>query len=172
MGIAVRGFFGEHSEVIGNFFQLSNQATMGTHERGFIENTRGIIAEVACHEREARQRLLREARLELTDRICRAYGILLHARTLSIAEYLNLSSALRLGCDCGLFNDCSLSDLNRATLLVMPAHLQHFAKKALNEAELGVVRAELVRGFLTKKRQKKHRNRNGNGNFEVEDAAR
>ncbi len=52
MGISTRGFFGEHSEVLGNFFQLSNQATMGAHETEFIKNTQKIIKDVAAHEKE------------------------------------------------------------------------------------------------------------------------
>lgn len=148
MGIATRGFFGEHSEVVGSFFQLSNQAAMGANEQEFIESTRRIIAEVAVHERQARKRLLKEARLELTDKIYRAYGILKYARTLSIAEYLNLSSALRLGIDCGIFTDVSMKNLNDATLLIMPAHLRSHTKKDMDEVELAIERADRVRELL------------------------
>lgn len=155
MGIGIRGFFGENSAVVGNFFQLSNQATLGAQEQEFINDAHRVVAEVARYERDARQRLLKEARLEVTDRIYRAYGILQQARTLSIAEFLNLASALRLGCDCGLFNGIDIPDLNRATLLIMPAHLQLSAKKVMNEVECGVARAGLVHRFLIKKRKKR-----------------
>ena len=155
MGIATRGFFGEHSEVIGSFFQLSNQAAMGSNEHEFIEATHHSINEVAAQEREARHRLLKEARLEVTDKVYRAYGILQHARTLSTSEYLNLTSALRLGIDCGLFNEITIEDLNRATLLIMPAHLQRQAKKTMDETDLSVARAERVRALLMRKRPKK-----------------
>ena len=113
MGISTRGFFGEHSEVVGNFFQLSNQATMGAHECEFLSATEKIICEVIKHEREARERLCSEARLEITDKIYRAYGILLHARTLSVAECLNLTSALRLGINIGIFETLTIEELNR-----------------------------------------------------------
>jgi len=144
MGIAAEGFLGGHSGVIGNFFLLSSNATISMHEGEFLDSTHRVVAEVTRCEREARQRLLNEARLELTDRIYRAYGILRHARTLSVAEYLNLASALRLGCDLRLFTDIAIPDLNHATLLVMPAHLQHCAKKTMNETECGIARAEFV----------------------------
>lgn len=153
MGIAVRGFFGEHSSVAGSFFQLSNQAGMGANEREFLISTQRTVEEVLGCEREARLRLLKEAKLELTDKIYRAYGILQQARTLSITEYLNLTSALRLGVDCGIFSECSLVDLNRATLMVMPAHLQKHAGKKLDETECPIARAELVRELLFKKKR-------------------
>jgi protein arginine kinase len=153
MGIAARGFFGEHSAVVGSFFQLSNRAGMGANEREFLINTQRTVDEVLGCEREARLRLLKEAKLELTDKIYRAYGILQQARTLSITEYLNLTSALRLGVDCGIFSECSLVDLNRATLLVMPAHLQKHAGKELDERECGVLRADYVRELLFKKKR-------------------
>jgi protein arginine kinase len=160
MGISARGFFGENSEVVGNFFQLSNQATLGAQEGEFIENTHRVVTEVARHERSARERLLNDARLELTDRVYRAYGILRYARTLSTSEFLNIASALRLGCDCELFTDVTIENLNRATLGIMPAHLQRHAEKSLDESELGVVRAERARELLGRKNKKAIKCRN------------
>jgi protein arginine kinase len=152
MGIAARGFFGEHSAVAGSFFLLSNRAGMGANENDFLVGTQRTVEEVLGCERESRTRLLKDAKLELTDKVYRAYGILLQARTLSITEYLNLSSALRLGIDCGLFTECSTADLNRAQILVMPAHLQKQAGKEMDDRECSVMRAELTRKLLFKKR--------------------
>ena len=159
MGISTRGFFGEHSEVVGNFFQLSNQATMGAHENDFLEGTQKIICEVIYHEREARKRILQDAQLEITDKIFRAYGILLHARTLSIKECLNLTSALRLGVITGLFDLITMEELNRITLLAMPAHLQIYRGSTMDETAMGVARADLVRELLTKRKRRKNSSR-------------
>jgi protein arginine kinase len=151
LGIAVRGFFGEHSEVVGGFFQLSNQATMGAREQEFIANAEKTVREIVACEKRARERLCREARVELSDKIYRAYGILAYARTLSLPEFLNCASALRLGIDLGLFTEFSTRELNAATLAVMPAHLQKFAKRELDGNALSVLRAERVREVLCKK---------------------
>jgi protein arginine kinase len=155
MGISTRGFFGEHSEVLGNFFQLSNQATMGAHENDFLNNTQKIIKEVVSHEKKAREKVLKDAKLELTDKIYRAYGILLHARTLSVGECLNLTSALRIGINCSSFDLITIEELNRITLLAMPAHLQIYFGSKMDEVELAVARANLVRELLTKKKRKR-----------------
>jgi len=37
----MRGFYGEGSEVMGNFFQLSNTATLGTSEEKIVKNLQG-----------------------------------------------------------------------------------------------------------------------------------
>jgi protein arginine kinase len=151
MSMATRGFFGEHSEIVGTLFQLSNQATMGATEAEFVRSTEGLVRHVIGLEREARQRLLREARTELTDKVHRSYGILRYARALSVSEFLNLSSALRTGVDCGLLNGLSTLDINRLTLLIMPAHIQTLYDKTMDEDELAVMRAEIVRSLLKQK---------------------
>jgi protein arginine kinase len=159
MGISTRGFFGEHSDVVGNYFQLSNQATMGAHEQDFIQNTQKIICDVISHERKARERILKDAKLELSDKVFRAYGILTNARTLSLPECLNLTSAVRVGIDCGLFDLITIEELNRITLLAMPAHLQVFLDNNMGETELGVARADLVRELLTKRKRRRNTSR-------------
>jgi protein-arginine kinase len=67
-------------------------------------------------------------------------------------EFLNCASALRLGIDTGLFTGVSVRDLNAATLAVMPAHLQKFAKRELDGNALSVLRADRVCAMLCKKR--------------------
>jgi protein arginine kinase len=162
MGISTRGFFGEHSEVVGNFFQLSNQATMGAHEEEFIASTQKIILDVIGHERNARTKIIKEANLEISDKINRAYGILLHAKTLSVMECLNLTSALRMGITCGLFTQLTIEELNRITLLSMPAHLQILRGVLSDESAISVLRADLVRELLTKRKRKRISSRSEN----------
>jgi protein arginine kinase len=155
MGCATRGFFGENSEVVGNFFQLSNQATMGAHEKEFIESTEKVIREVISHEHKSRERILRDAPLELSDKVFRALGILTHARTLSITELLNLTSALRIGVECGIYGEISVDELNKMIMVCMPAHLHIHRSLEEVETDLDISRANLVRDLLTKKKRRK-----------------
>ncbi|MDR0306320.1 MAG: hypothetical protein LBI42_05710 [Chitinispirillales bacterium] len=155
MGISTRGFFGEHSEVVGNFFQLSNQATMGAGEREFIDSTAKVIHEVISHERKSRERLMTDAPLELSDKVFRSLGILTNARTLSFTEFLNLTSALRIGVECGIYDGLTVEEINKMITVCMPAHLH--IHRSLEEAQndLDVSRADLVRDLLTKKKRRK-----------------
>jgi len=154
MGISTRGFFGEHSEVAGNFFQLSNRATMGAAETEFIESTSKTIKEIIAHERTARERLLRDAKLELADKVWRAHGMLCNARVLGFGELLNLTSALRLGIDCGLYEERTVEDINRLVVACMPAHLRmSVGERAAAAIEPDVARAEAVQAVFGKKKR-------------------
>ncbi|MFP4418053.1 MAG: hypothetical protein ACOC4C_01805 [Fibrobacterota bacterium] len=148
MGLAARGFFGENSQVAGNFFQLSNQATMGSGEEEFIESTRRIIQGVIECENAARDRILNEAEVEIEDKIFRSYGILQYARTLGVDELLNLASALRFGVESGIFNKTDKSCLNRMILMTMPAHIQLLDGKKQDKDKLNLRRAEMVQALL------------------------
>ena len=96
VGLTYRGLYGEGSEVIGNFFQVSNQTTLGKSEEDLIDHLNRIVAKVIDYERSARGILLREAPAILEDKVWRAYGILSNARSLSYGELMNLLSMLRV----------------------------------------------------------------------------
>ncbi|MBD3393930.1 MAG: ATP--guanido phosphotransferase [Chitinivibrionales bacterium] len=149
MGLSTRGFFGENSSVVGSFFQLSNHATMGASEEQFLSATAETIARVIECERGARARLLGEARAELTDKVCRAYGLLMYARSLTMEEFLNLASAVRLGAECGIFEKVSVATLNRLMVRCMPAHLQAYLRRRLDKGACGPYRAEVVQEMLS-----------------------
>jgi protein arginine kinase len=148
MGATIRGFSGEHSSVTGSLFQVSNMATMGSTESEFLHGITTVISKIIDYERTARQRILTDARSELHDKINRAYGILTNAMLLDVDEFLNLSSALRLGIECSLFNAMNIPLLNRLSLCILPAHLETLHKKPMDDNELRTARAELVRRYF------------------------
>jgi len=153
MGVSTRGFLGEHSDILGNIFQLSNRATMGLSEVEFIEAASGTINEIIKHERAARERLMKDAKLEVGDKVSRALGILRSARMLGFAELLSMTSALRLGISCGLYDGYTEDDLNKIVLLGMPAHLQVYISGIEDApADLDVARADLARAFFADRR--------------------
>jgi protein arginine kinase len=149
MGISTRGFFGENSDVVGNFFQLSNQATMGASETEFIESTSKTIQEIISHERGARERLLKDAKSEVSDKVWRAHGILSNARMLSVTELLSLTSAIRLGIDCEIYNELTIDDINKLIMISMPAHLQVYMTDKGGYEELDEARADVARQAFT-----------------------
>jgi protein arginine kinase len=81
VGLNVRGLYGEHSEVMGNLFQISNQTTLGRSERDSIESVERVSRQILEHEERARERMLRDARIQIEDKVWRAYGTLRHCRT-------------------------------------------------------------------------------------------
>lgn len=148
VGLAVRGLYGEGSEVVGNFFQLSNQTTLGKPERELLDHLGKMVREVMTYEEEARAVLLRDARGVIEDKVWRAYGLLRHARALSYEETMNLLSGVRLGVGMQVIPDVGLYALNKMLVHTQPAHLASAHGAALDDPSLAARRADYVRGLL------------------------
>lgn len=150
LGLVVRGFYGEGSDVWGNLFQVSNQTTLGRSEEDIVESLERVTRQMIEYEENARTRLFSEAKDQIEDKIWRAYGILKYARTLTSEEVLNMLSAIRLGIGMRVLERVSLSQVNEILALTQPAHLQKYFKKRMEPGERDRVRAELVRSKLGK----------------------
>jgi protein arginine kinase len=148
VGLNVRGLYGEHSEVMGNLFQISNQTTLGRSERDSIESLERVTRQIIETEERARERMLRDARVQIEDKVWRAYGTLRFCRSIHAREVINLCSAVRLGVAMGLPGLCPLRTLNELLVLTQPAHLQRSHGGELTPAERNIVRADLVRERL------------------------
>lgn len=147
-GIAVRGFYGEGSEVVGNLFQVSNQYTLGWTEQGLLDRIIPIIRRVIQEEREAREKVLSDNRILIEDKIYRALGLIQHARILSSIETLDLLSALRLGVDMGIVPPIKSFVFNELMIQTQPVHLQRIERRSLDERERDILRAEVLRKRL------------------------
>ena len=147
--LTARGLYGEGTEASGNFFQISNQVALGRSEDEIMENIERILKEVIHQEQTGRESLLTNNRVQLEDRVWRAFGILRHAQTMSSTEALDLLSAVRLGVDLGLMNGLTRSTVNELFLFSQPAHLQKLEGKVLTVKERDTKRAQLIRDRLT-----------------------
>ena len=148
LGLTVRGFYGEGTEATGNFFQLSNQVTLGISEDETLDNLGRLIQQVVEQEEAARKALLGRSREALEDRIWRAYGTLKSAQLISSEETVNLLSLVRLGVDLNLIPNLERGQVNRLFIQTQPAHLQKLAGKTLNTSERDARRAKLLRESL------------------------
>ena len=148
IGLTYRGLYGEGSEVVGNFFQLSNQTTLGKSEKELLDQLGVIVQHVIQVEERARQVLLRDAPAVLEDKVWRAYGLLRYARALDFEETMNLLSGVRLGVSLKLLGDVGMYALNKLLVFTQPAHLVAEAGGLLSDDELAVRRADLVRRTL------------------------
>ncbi len=148
VGLTFRGLYGEGSEVVGNFFQVSNQTTLGKTEEDLIDHLDRIVRQVIQYETQARQVLLRDARAVTDDKIWRAYGLLRYARTLPFEELMNLLSGVRLGVSLKLLPDLRVYTLNKMMIFTQPAHLEQAAGRDLSPSECDAHRAAFVRRIL------------------------
>ena len=146
---SIRGLYGEGSEVMGNFFQLSNSATLGTSEEVILRSLKEMVVKVIGFERQAREMLFRKARTLLEDKVWRAYGLLSNARSVSTKEALSLISAVRLGVGMGIIKDLSVKTLNELLIYIQPAHLQVREGRSMDPQERDVARADYMRQMVS-----------------------
>lgn len=151
LGIAVRGLYGEGSQTDGNLYQISNQITLGQSEEDIIENINGVIIQIIEQERMARNKILKEGKVELEDKVFRSYGIFTNARMMSSGECMTLLSDIRLGIDMEIINGITIKDVNEIMIITQPAFIQNTAGRVLDEKERDQKRAEIIRKHLKKK---------------------
>ena len=147
--LAVRGLFGEGTDATGDFFQLSNQVTLGVTEQHIVDTfTDDIVPRIIDYEAQARKTLLEKKTHALDDKIQRAIGVLRSAYLISSQEALFLLSNVRLGINLGRIKDINLATVNELFMLTQPAHLQLRAGKMLDPDQRDTLRAEIIRNKL------------------------
>jgi len=147
--LAVRGLAGEGTEATGDFYQVSNQVTLGVNEAEILERLTSVVPQIVLYERRARQGLLKNNRTKVEDHVWRAYGLLSTARRISTEESLQLLSAVRMGVHMGILAGLSVETINRIFLLIQPGHLQKLQGAELSGEQRSVVRATFIRSQLT-----------------------
>ncbi|MEO0092651.1 MAG: protein arginine kinase [candidate division WOR-3 bacterium] len=151
IGLAVRGLYGEGTETKGNFFQVSNQQSLGRSETEIVEVIEKAVRQIINYERKARDYLYRNARIEIEDKIYRAQAILQNARIITSEEAINLLAVLRFGVTLGVISDISLKTINELLILTKPASLQLYYHKEMAPEERDEKRATLLRTRLGRK---------------------
>lgn len=151
VGLAVRGFYGEGTEVMGNFFQVSNQATLGRSEMEILESLERVTRQLIEYEGKAREAMLKSARVQVEDKVWRAYGTLRYCRSITSQEVLSLASAVRFGLAMGLDGLSDTRTLNEIMVYAQPGHVQQLAGRELAAPERNVLRAEYVRNRLAER---------------------
>lgn len=148
LSFTTRGLYGEGTQASGNFFQISNQVSLGLKEEEMLGNIKGVIRQIIEQEEKARELLFAEHREMLEDRIWRSYGTLKNAHIISSGETVELLSMLRLGHDLGLVKNMDRGLINELFILTQPAHLQKLENKKLSANERDVKRAQIIRERL------------------------
>jgi protein arginine kinase len=144
----IRGFFGEGTSPSGDFFQVSNQGSLGRSETKIVEEMNSTIPEIARVERGLREKLFREQRSRVEDRVWRAYATLKYARSVTSEETLELLSCLRMGIGMGVLTNIPLSIVNEIFIHAQPGHLQKLHNKPIPPPLRDVLRADMIREKL------------------------
>ena len=148
ISLAVRGLYGEGSQAMGDFYQISNQITLGRSEQKLIQQVSEVVPVLIDYERRAREFLMSESQKDLHDRVSRAFGILCSAKTISSEETMHLLSSVRMGVNLGLIDHLEIPDVNKLFIHTQPAHLQKLRGVELDTADRNVERASYLRRHL------------------------
>ncbi|MEM8865759.1 MAG: protein arginine kinase, partial [Planctomycetota bacterium] len=148
INLAVRGLYGEGSQAMGDFYQISNQVTLGLSEQELTKKVSDVVPVLLDYERQARDFLIRESQETLHDRVSRAFGILRTAQTITSEETLHLLSSVRMGVNLGLIRDIEIPTVNKLFVHTQPAHLQKLAGMELDPSDRAIERATYLRRHL------------------------
>jgi len=148
LNFASRGFYGEGTQAIGNFYQISNQGSLGHSEEDILQNINGLIRQVIEQEEQARQALVVQNKPLLEDKIFRSLGILKNAHIISSQEAVELLSMIRLGAELNILTKLNAQVLNELMIMIQPAHLQKIEGGRLSPAARDIKRANLIRKKL------------------------
>ncbi len=148
INLAVRGLYGEGSRASGDFYQISNQVTLGKAETTILAEIREVIPQIITYERQARSTLVRESRQALQDRVSRAFGTLCSATMMTSEETMDLLSSVRLGINLSLLEDITIPTVNELFIHTQPAHLQKLMGAPLDGEERNSARARYLRSRL------------------------
>ncbi|MBI4617452.1 MAG: protein arginine kinase [Planctomycetes bacterium] len=146
--LAVRGLFGEGTQASGDFYQISNQVTLGVSENEILDKVRKVVPKIIEYERNIRETISHESKKTIEDRVWRALGTLQSARSIQSEETLNLLSQVRLGVNMKLISNLPIQTVNELFIQSQPAHIQKLEGKILEEEERDIARAAFLRKRL------------------------
>jgi len=147
LGLTIRGIYGEGSEAQGNLYQLSNQVTLGRTEREITEAVTAVAKQMAEMEKVFREKTVAKDALAFEDQLYRSYGLLSHARRMSVKEFMVHWSNLRLGAAMEML-PISPDDCDRLLTNAQPGHVQKAAGRTLEPREIDEKRSEMIRSAL------------------------
>lgn len=148
INLVVRGLYGEGSQAMGDFYQVSNQITLGKTEEDLVRRVSEVVPVLINYERKAREFLINENQHDLFDQVSRAYGVLQTAQQISSEETMHLLSRVRMGVNLGLIGNVEIPTINKLFVHTQPAHLQKLTRASLSNSERNIERANYLQSHL------------------------
>ena len=122
-GCAVRGAYGEGSEAVGGFYQISNQVTLGASAAELTDKLVETATAIIDAEKKMREQVRSQDEDALRDRVWRAAGTLRSAWQIDTAEAVQCISDVLVGLQMGLLSGLEPQKLYRLEQRIRPAML-------------------------------------------------
>lgn len=138
-GCAVRGAYGEGSEAVGGFYQISNQVTLGTSAAELTERLVQTATTIIDSEKKIREQMRSQNELPLRDRLSRSAATLQSAYLMETNEAIQCISDVLVGLQMGILTGVDPQALYQLEEKIHPVMLGGSAQ------ERDVKRAEMLR---------------------------
>jgi protein arginine kinase len=151
MGLQIKGYWGEGDNSLGDMYQISNPLSIGLREKEILSSVEEAAREMVEYERKAREEMMASRRIELEDRVHRAFGVLGSCRLISSKEAITLLSAVRLGISLGIITQPRTEVITSLMIQAQKAHVQKSLDQTDDDADNKLVdytRAKLIRHAL------------------------
>ena len=146
-GFEMMSIYKKDNKSFGSMYEIINKTTLGLSEEDIINNLEKVVLRIITKEKELREIMMSKCRIEIEDKVFRAYAILKNARILDFKETIELLSHVRLGCELSLL-DIEKSKINQIQVVVGDNYLQNYFEKKLDLKEIKYERAKLVKKIL------------------------
>ncbi|MEZ5976655.1 MAG: ATP--guanido phosphotransferase [Planctomycetota bacterium] len=123
-GLAVRGMYGEGSRAAGDYYQISNQVTLGRSEEDLIAELQALVPGIVDFERRVRSLFLEKREGVLRDRVARSIGTLSASRMMQTDAAMQHLSNVRLGLALGLVDGFDAKELDADAIRIQKGHVQ------------------------------------------------
>ncbi len=150
LGLSVKGFFGDDENSLGCMYQVSNQFGLGWSEEEIIEKLESVATQIVNYERKARDEMVGRQRVDVEDRVYRAFGLLKYCRSISAREAIENLSSLRLGAALG-WVDMPVETITALFFLTQKSHVQQLIENEETGADTRLIdytRANMIKEAL------------------------
>jgi protein arginine kinase len=120
-------------------------------EEEILSSLASVAKPLIDYERQAREQLWEQKRIELEDKVFRAWGILSSCRSIGAREASTLLSRLRLGVNLGLIDGVAPETVTSLFFFSQKSHVQASSEPTQDEAVINIHRANMIRERLTTK---------------------
>ncbi len=152
LGLSIRGFFSESVESLGDIYIVANEVTIGLSEKDIIGNLGRIAAQLIGYENKAREELMEKRKVDIEDRVYRAWGLLTHCRYISAREAVENLSSVKLGACLGMIDQVDNPTIAALLFLSQKSHIQRLLQTqhdVIDGKLIDYTRAKLIREALT-----------------------
>lgn len=151
-GLAVRGIYGEGSRAVGDFYQISNQVTLGRTEEQLLGDLGNLVPSVIAFERRVREELATSRPDELKEKLGEARDKVSSVRSIATDEALQALSIMRLADLIDLEGATEMRDFAALVIQLQKGHVQVLGgDDELGEVVGASVRDELRAGILRRR---------------------